>query len=226
MRNTIRRALTLTFGSLVAAGACFGQGGYGSTFAADAAFPTAAFAQSFKTGYGAHVEFFMEESSNLRLSVLLGFTHWGIDNDKINQQYAAQGGTGTLQLDGRLNAFPLLVGVKLLSPPGGFRFYGLLEGGVYIYSGKVEGQKVENGTVTQNIYQQKSSTEAGVNLGVGFLKSLGKEVSLDLAVRYHFIQRDVYYTYDLYGNPSAVSTDKYLSLALGATYSFTTPSNQ
>jgi len=226
MRYILRHALLIASASLLAVGFCFGQGGYGTTFAGDVAFPAGVFSESFKTGFGAHVDFYLETESYLRISALLGYTRWGIDNDKINQQYLAQGGTGTLQLDGRMNAFPLLIGVKLLSPPGGFRFYGMLEAGVYFYSGKVTGQKIENGIVTQNIYEQLSKSVPGVNLGVGFLQPVGKEVCLDLALRYHFVQRDTYYKYDVYGNPSAVSTDKYFSLAIGVTYSFTVPASQ
>jgi len=226
MRHFLRTAFLTALVSVTGAGSCLAQGGYGTTFAADIAFPAGVFAQSFKTGYGAHVEFFMAEENYLRLYVLLGYDRWGIDNDKINQQYLSLGGKGTLQLDGRMNSFPLLVGAKLLSPPGSFRFYGLLEGGVYFYSGKITGQKVESGVVTQNIYEEKSRTEPGVNLGAGLLQAVGKEVSLDLAVRYHFVKTDTYYNYDLYGTPTAVSTSKYFSLALGVTYSFAIPAGQ
>jgi hypothetical protein len=201
-------------------GFSFAQNGYGTTFAADIAFPTASFGESFKTGFGGHVDFYMESSSNLRLSLLGGFTTWNVDEEQVNQRYAANGGNGTLQLTGRMNAYPILLGAKLLSPPGNMRFYGLLEVGVYFYSGKVEGQKLENGVVTQNIYESLAKTVAGGNLGVGFLMPIGKDVSLDLAARYHLVKRDTYYNYDVYGNPSAVNTDKYFTIAVGVTYSF------
>ncbi len=222
-RNTFIAGLFSAF----AAALCFGQGGYGSTFAGDVAIPLGSFAKSFKTGYGGHADFFMESEKYLRLSVFLGYTRWNIDNEAVNQQYLSMGGSGTYQLDGGISAFPILFSVKLLSPEGNFRFYGMLEAGVYIYSGKLTGQKVDaNGTVTQNVYEEISHSVAGANLGVGFLYPINKELSLDLGGRYHFVKRDTYYTYDIYGNPSAVNTDKYFSISLGVTYSYQTPTGK
>lgn len=220
MHKESKRLLLLLGLTWLASGLSFAQNGYGTTFAGEIAFPAGVFGESFKTGYGAHVDFYMESGSNLRLSAILGFTHWGVDQAQINERYVAGGGKGTLQLEGRMNAFPLLVGVKLLSPPGGARFYGLLEVGVFFFSGKVTGEKLDNGVVIQNIYEQKSNTVAGANLGVGFLVPVGKDVSLDLAARYHLVKRDTYYNYDYAGNATEVNTDKYFSLSVGVTYSF------
>jgi hypothetical protein len=204
----------------LATGISFAQDGYGTTFAGEIAFPAGVFGESFKTGYGAHVDFYMESGSNLRLSAILGFTHWGVDEAQINERYVAGGGKGTLQLEGRMNVFPLLVGVKLLSPPGGVRFYGLLEVGVFFFSGKVTGEKLDSGVVIQNIYEQQSKSVAGANLGVGFLLPIGKGVALDIAGRYHLVKRNTYYNYDYAGNATEVNTDKYFSLSVGVTYSF------
>jgi hypothetical protein len=218
----IRNVIVVGFCSALITTACFGQGGYGSTFAGDIAVPLGSFANSFKTGYGGHVDFFMESESYLRLSILLGFTRWNVDNDDVNAQYASMGGVGTYQLDGGISAFPILFSVKLLSPEAKFRFYGLVEVGVYLYSGKLTGQKTENGVVTQTIYEELSKSVAGANFGVGLLMPINKEVSLDLGGRYHLVKRSTYYTYDLYGNPSAVNTNQYFTVALGVTYSYST----
>jgi opacity protein-like surface antigen len=200
----------------------FGQGGYGSTYQVDVAFPLGVFSQSFKTGYGGHVEFYMESEKYLRLSVFIGYTRWGVDNDGINEQYHAAGGTGSFQLDGHMTAIPLLVGAKLLSAEGGLRVYGLLEVGIYLYSGKVTGQKIENGAPTVNINEESSKSPLGANLGAGLLYPLSTELSLDMGARYHYVKRDAYYSYDYNGNATEVNTDKYLSVSLGITYSFPT----
>jgi hypothetical protein len=212
--------------SVLAASLCFGQGSYGSSFQGDIAIPLGSFSKSFKTGYGGHVDFYMQQESYLRLSLFLGFTRWNIDNEGVNAQYASMGGKGTYQLDGGISTFPILVGVKLLSPEGGIRFYGLVEVGVYLYSGKLTGEKVENGIVTQTIYEEFSKSVPGANLGVGFLFPVNKELSLDLGGRYHFVKTNTYYTYDIYGNPSAVATNKYFSIALGVTYNYSTPASK
>jgi hypothetical protein len=212
--------------SILAAATCFGQGGYGSTFAGDIAFPIGSFAKSFKTGYGGHADFYWENESYLRISVFLGFTRWQIDNPAVNAQYASMGGIGTYELDGGISAFPILLGVKLLSPEKPLRFYGLLEVGAYLYSGKLTGQKVENGVVTQTIYEEISKSVPGANLGVGFLHALSKEVSLDLCGRYHWVKTNTYYTYDMYGNPTAVATNRYFSVALGVTYNYSSPAGK
>lgn len=227
MSSSVRCIVIACAITLCASGRSFAQGGgYGTTFAADLAFPMGVFANSFKTGFGGHVDFYFESEKYLRLDVLLGYTRWGVDQDKINEQYTAEGGKGTLQLEGHVNAFPIMVGVHLLSPEGGMRFYGLVEAGLYIYSGEVTGQKIENGVTTQNIYEQKSSSTPAATLGAGFLFPVGKDVALDLCGRYHFIKRETYYTYSTSGNQEAVSTDKYFSLAIGVTYSFSVPGGQ
>jgi hypothetical protein len=215
-----RNAIIAGLLSFFAAAACFGQSGYGSTFAADVAIPIGSFSKSFKTGYGGHVDFYMQNESYLRISLFLGYTRWQIDNDAVNQQYASMEGKGTYQLEGGISTFPVLLGVKLLTPEGGFRFYGLVEVGVYLYSGKLTGEKVENGAVTQNIYKSLSKSVAGANLGGGFLLPVNKTLSLDICGRYHFVKTNTYYTYDLYGNPTAVATNRYFSVALGVTWSY------
>jgi hypothetical protein len=221
-----RYALLAGFCIAWAAPPSFAQGGYGSTFAFDIAPPLGVFGESFKTGYGGHAEFFMESESYLRLYVNLGYARWKLDSEGVNKRYAAEGGTGTLEVDGHVSAFPLLVGAKLLSPEGGMRFYGLLEVGVYLYSGTIEGQKIVNGTPNANIFEETSNTVAGANLGVGLLFPVSKDLSLDLGGRYHFVKRDTYYTYSSSGNATPVSTDKYFSVALGLTFAFTAPAGK
>lgn len=222
LRHLVVMSLLLVLGPTL----CFGQGGYGSTFAGDIAFPIGSFSRSFNTGWGGHADFYWENESYLRLSVFLGYTRWNVDNAGVNQQYASMGGVGTYQLEGGMSAFPLLLGVKLLSPDKSLRFYGLLEVGVYLYSGKLTGNKTENGVITQNIYKELSKSEPAANLGAGILFPMNREVSLDFGARYHFVKTNTYYQYDLYGTPEAVTTNRYFSVSLGITYNYSSPSVQ
>ncbi len=199
---------------------CFAQGGYGSTYQIDGAFPLGVFSNSFKTGYGGHVEFYMETENYLRFYVSVGFAHWNLDHDKVNERYMASGGKGTLQLDGRVNAFPLMLGVKLLTAQQQFRIYGLLEVGIVLDGAKVSGQKIENGSPTTNIDESSSESVAGLNFGGGILYALSDELSLDLGTRYHLVKTNTYYRTDFYGNQTEISSDKYLSVSLGLTYAF------
>ncbi len=50
--QALRIAFIFVLLSILAASGCFGQGGYGSTFAFDVAIPIGSFEKSFKTGYG------------------------------------------------------------------------------------------------------------------------------------------------------------------------------
>jgi hypothetical protein len=223
---SLRNFIVIGFCTILFTASSFGQGGYGSTFAGDIAIPIGSFSKSFKTGYGGHVDFYWENESYLRLSVFGGYTRWQVDNEAVNQQYAAMGGKGTYDLEGGISVFPLLLGVKLLSPEKSTRFYGLLEVGVYLYSGKLTGQKTENGVVTQSVYEDISKSVPGANLGAGLLFAVNKELSIDVAGRYHFVKTNTYYTYDQYGTPNAVTTNQYFSFALGVTYNYSSPAGK
>jgi hypothetical protein len=215
-----RSAIVAGLLSAASAGISFGQSGYGSTFAADVAFPVSSFSKSFKTGYGGHIDFYMQNDDYLRISFFLGYTRWTIDNTAINQQYASMGGKGTYQLDGGVGAFPVLIGAKLLTPTGWFRFYGFVEAGVYLYSGKVNGKKTENGIVTEDVFRDLSKSVGAANFGAGLLIAITRELFLDLGGRYHVVKTNVYNSFDFPGSPSAIATNRYFSFFLGLTWSY------
>ena len=74
MSSFIRCAVLACAVTAFAAGTSHAQGGYGTTFAADLAFPMGVFANSFTTGFGGYVDFYFESEKHLRLDVLLGYT--------------------------------------------------------------------------------------------------------------------------------------------------------
>ena len=137
----------------------------------------------------------------------------------ITTQYQSQGGTGTVEADGRLTAFPLLLSLRLISPPRGIRFYGDLEVGIFTYWTKASGQIVDGTTVTPVPERSEFRSEPGGSLGVGLLIPFQETLSLDAGIRYTFVKDSEYASYTGYGSTVSVTTSQTITFALGVSYS-------
>ena len=216
MKKTLLFLLTYSFASGIAQG----QPSYGVDIAAAAGVPTGKSAELYNPGFGVQGGFFYDLESNVRLGISLGYIRFGLDQEALRKQYGLQGGTGSLEASGGVGGIPILLSVRLITPKtSGPRFYGLLEGGLYIYRSSISGTITDDLGNRAPIENSEFRTESGVALGLGGSLPVGENLYADLNVKYHFV-RDSEFSLSATGNTAAVGTSQFLTLALGVTYSF------
>jgi hypothetical protein len=194
------------------------QQSYGFEGGVVASVPTGKDASFYNTGIGLRAGAFYDIEPNLRLAFVLGYYRYSLDAEAITKQYRLQGGMGTVEVDGRLTAFPLMVSIRLISPPRGVRFYGDLEVGIFTYWTKASGRIVDGTTVTPVPERSEFRSEPGGSLGVGFLFPLGESLSLDAGIRYSFVKDSEYASYAGSGTTVSVTTSQVIAFALGVSY--------
>lgn len=194
---------------------------YGNDFSLILAVPSGKFAESFNLGFGVQGGMFYDIESNVRVGVTIGYMHFGLNQESLNESFHNAGGEGTLSGDGSVSGLPLLIYARLMAPGPGTRMYGDMQGGLYSYWNKLTiVHTALDGTMTT--YEPASSfrSEAGVNFGLGVLHPIGKDLFLDLNVRYHMVHDSQYYSYDDYGGDASVTTSQYFSVNVGVTYAY------
>jgi len=194
-----------------------GQQSYGADLAAVAGFTTGKNAGFYTPGFGVVGGFFFDLESNIRLGLVLGYIHFGLDGDAVRDQYALQGGTGTIEASGGVGGIPILISVRLITPDAsGPRFYGLLEAGLYAYSTSISGSITENSQVAP-IDNSEFRSEPGIALGIGGMLPVGTNLYADGSIKYNLVRDSQFSTS---GNTPAIGTSQFLTIALGISYSF------
>jgi len=175
-------------------------------------------ASFYNPGFGVQGGAFYDIEPNIRLAFVLGIYRYGLDAEAITRQYQLQGGTGTVTVDGGLTAFPIMVSIRLISPPRGMRFYGDLEVGVFTYWTRVSGSIVDGSLVTPVPERSEFRSEPGGSLGVGVVVPVQGDFSLDAGIRYTFIRDSEYASYTGSGTTVSVTTSQVITFALGVSY--------
>jgi hypothetical protein len=192
---------------------------YGTEIQALLAIPTGKSTDVYSLGFGAQAAMFYDFEENLRFTASLGYVRMGLDGDGIRNK-VEQAGKGTADLSGATNGFPLIIGLRLITPGKGMRFYGAVEGGLYLYSSSIEGTYTQADGTMIHVDQSEFRSEPGFNAAIGFLSELGENVYFNAAARYHFVQDSQYYSGSPWGNTVNVSTSQYFSISLGVSYSY------
>ena len=192
---------------------------YGTDVAGVLALPTGKNADLYKMGFGAQAGMFYDFEESLRFSVMLGFTHMSLDGDALRRK-VENAGKGTADITGGVNGFPLIVSLRLLTPGPSMRFYGAIEGGLYLYSAKMSGIYTQAGGTRINVEESEFRSEPGFNLALGVLSPLSDNLYLDVNARYHFISDSQYFSGGPWGSTVNVSTSQYFSIAVGVSYSY------
>lgn len=184
--------------------------------------PAASFGTYFKTGLALNLAFSMTGGEGTRYHLALGYHRSALDNQALTDDPDSNPKGGQYDVAGAVSAFPILVGLKLISPKQETRPYGVLEAGVYLYSKKFDGGTFTypDGTAIQVSSSSSFKVEPGVNLGVGMLVPLDAERSLDFALRYHYVNNS--------GEPEIpgdiyVAASQYFTLTVGLSWAFVAP---
>ena len=193
----------------------FAQQKYGTELVLDIVIPAGSQAKYFNTGAGVTGGFFYDIESNIRLGLSIAYIRIGADNKEIRNYYQTLVSEGDLTMTGSIRVLPVNITFKLISPPGKQRFYGLIEGGLFTYWIKASGNYFNNGG---NVIIDKSEfrSEPGFALGVGTLFRIEEALSLDVNVKYQFVQDSEYINI---GN-NKISTSRLIIIGAGLKWNF------
>jgi hypothetical protein len=211
----------------------FSQKSYGSDLSATVAIPTGPNSEYFKTGYGAIGGFYYEMESSWRFGLTLGFIRFGANSTELNNYFQTRlpvGTEGTLDIEGSVSTIPILFSCKYVIPASAStKFYGIIEGGLYVYWTKANGKIVYTVPTPGEVPFDESqfTSEIGWDLGFGALFSVSEDISIDANVRYHFVRNSgtikIKYDndpYDTYGGEEAVGTSHFVNIGIGANWNF------
>jgi opacity protein-like surface antigen len=191
----------------------FAQPGYGTELTGNIVIPIGKNAEYFNIGFGGLVGFYYDISDNFRMALVLGYLRSSVNESKVNEIYAS--GEQKANLTGGVGAIPALISIRLISPGPGMRLYGLLEGGLYSYSTSFSGTYGGGAPVDESEFR----SEAGIAFGGGVLFPLNKELSLDVNVRYHWVNDSEYIDYE----GTSIANSRLLTLGVGVNWFFTLP---
>ena len=189
----------------------FSQYGYGTELTGNFVLPIGKNAEYYNVGFGGLVGFYYDITENFRLALALGYLRSGINESKVNSLYASGGQDADIK--GGVGAIPALISLRLISPGPGMRFYGMLEGGLYTYRTSFSGTYGSGAPVDESEFR----SEPGFVFGGGVLFPFNKELSLDVNVRYHWIQDSEYLNY---GSGNSLGNSRILSLGVGVNWFF------
>ena len=196
----------------------FAQYGYGTELNGNILLPIGKNADDYNIGFGALVGFYYDITENFRMALVLGYLRSGINEDNINGDFTSGGEQGNVNVSGGVGVIPAILSLRLISPGPGMRIYGLVEGGLYSYKTSISGTYTI-GTQVTPVDESEFRSEAGFAFGGGVLFPLQKELSLDVNVRYNWIN-DSEYSGVTTTNGTSLANSRYLSLGVGVNWFF------
>jgi len=200
--------VTMTF--LLVSTTSFSQVGYGSEVNGDLFIPIGKNANDFNIGFGGLAGFYYDMTENFRIGLVFGYLYSSINESNVNNDFASSGQQANIK--GGVGVIPALISVRLVSPGPGMRFYGLLEGGLYTYSTSISGTYPGGAPIDQSEFR----SEPGVAFGGGVLFPLQNDLSLDVNVRYHWVQDSEYINYQ----GSSIANSQAITIGVGANWFF------
>jgi opacity protein-like surface antigen len=191
----------------------FAQPGYGTELTGNFVIPIGKNADYSNVGFGGLVGFYYDVAENFRMALVLGYMRLSVNESKVNELYASGGQQANIT--GGVGVIPALISIRLISPGPGMRLYGLLEGGLYSYKTIFSGTYGGGAPVDESEFR----SEPGIAFGGGVLFPLNKELSLDVNVRYHWVNDSEYIDYE----GTSVANSRLLTLGVGVNWFFALP---
>lgn len=193
-------------------------GEYGTEFNGGIMLPAGKYAKYFKPGFIIQGGAYTGLSKAVRFGMSIGYMRSNVDGAKYSEDISSNY-SGDYTVDGSLKGLPLLLTLRLVTPGDGMRFYGLLDAGIYCYWVKLEGTATGTSSPAPLPFEEQFFAEPGVVFGFGGLLPVGKNVSVDLSVRYNIV-KDANYAQTYDDNEFAMNTSSFLGFQVGVNYSF------
>jgi len=202
----------------VALTSVFSQEKFGAGISLGFSFPSGDWSKVYNPGFGGDFSFGYFVDENISLYASIGITNWSLDNEKFNSEINAP---GKFELDGSVQALPILVGLKWIFKNKGFSPFILIEGGLYNYSVDIAGKYIDEDSKVSIVPAiNETFRESGFNFGVGFEKELDKNLLLEIKGRYHLVSNGKTYDYGDGNNEYIVGTNQFISFAAGISFRF------
>lgn len=193
----------------------FPQEKYGSEFSVNIVIPSGSNAKFYNNGFGINGNFYYDLEKNIRVGLSLGYLRITANSEEIRNEYESIVSEGGLEASGSIRALPLMLTFKLITPDNPVRVYGSLEGGLWTYWTNVSGKFTNNGGEVK-IDKSEFRSEAGFAAGMGLLFRLGQELSLDISIKYQFVQDSEY----LNVNRNSIETSRLIMIGGGLSWNF------
>lgn len=209
----MKKYLLVTICFLTLSITSFAQNGYGTELTGNVVIPIGKNAEYFNIGFGGLIGFYYDVTDNFRMALVLGYLRASVNESKVNEIYSSGGQEANIT--GGVGVIPALISIRFISPGPGMRLYGLLEGGLYTYNTSFSGTYGGGATVDESEFR----SEAGIAFGGGVLFPLNKELSLDVNVRYHWVNDSEYIDYE----GTSIANSRLLTLGVGVNWFFALP---
>ena len=206
---------TLIITLIIFSAVSFSQEKYGSEFSVNLVIPSGPNAKFYNNGFGASGNFYYDLETNIRIGISIGYLRLTANSEEIRNQYESIVSDGGLEASGSIRALPLMITFKLITPDNPVRIYGALEGGLWTYWTSVSGTFNNNGGIV-TIDKSEFRSEAGFAAGMGILFRLSQVMSLDIGVKYQFVQDSEY----LNVNRSSIETSRLIMIGAGLNWNF------
>jgi opacity protein-like surface antigen len=196
----------------------FAQFGYGTELNGNMLVPLGKNADDYNVGFGAIVGFYYDLTENFRLAMVIGYLRAGINEDKVNGDFTSGGEQGNVNVSGNVAAIPALLSLRFISPGPGMRVYGLIEGGLYTYKTSITGTYTIGSQQTP-VDESEFRSEPGAAFGGGAMFPLNEELSVDVVIRYHWIN-DSEYSGATTTEGTSLANSRLLSIGVGVNWFF------
>lgn len=196
----------------------YAQFGYGTELNGNMLVPLGKNADDYNIGFGAIVGFYYDLTENFRLALVIGYLRAGINEDKVNGDFTSGGEQGNVNVSGHVAAIPALLSLRFISPGPGMRVYGLIEGGLYTYKTSITGTYTIGSQQTP-VDESEFRSEPGAAFGGGAMFPLNEELSVDVVIRYHWIN-DSEYSDVTTTEGTSLANSRLLSLGVGVNWFF------
>ncbi|NOX17179.1 MAG: porin family protein [Chlorobi bacterium] len=203
---------------LITATSFYSQERFGAGISLGFSFPVGDWSKVYNPGFGGDFSFGYYLEDNLSLYASIGVTNWSLDNEKFNGEVNAP---GKFDLDGSVQALPVLIGLKWIFMNEGFSPFILIEAGLYNYSVDIAGKYIdEDGDVSIVSAINETFRESGFNFGLGFEKELEANLKLEIRGKYHLVSNGKTYDYGDGNNQYIVGTNQFISFSAGVYFKF------
>jgi len=177
------------------------------------AIPTGNFSNFYDNGYTIAGGVIYNFKFSTRLSVTLGYTGWELNNDEFNKSLEQD----SVRFEGTapIRTIPLLLQIKWYGTEEKLKLYGLIEAGFYFTKSQFSGDVFVADTLTGKISGKQSSTNTGLNLGIGVTYNISEKFEIDIAGRYHIVSFKNTYNFSNVGQTNTINSDQYWSITAG-----------